>query len=561
MPTWRDQQQYSDPWSFIDYKKAFGNKSGAASGWAAPFWVGDDFRRICAYVFYEDICKNQARRWLEPETTDEDREDHREYGDPGMYVLSIVSSILGDEQTVLTEGVIEERAIAPDGAGGNAVAQQEILERWMLDERFLVKMMSNEKKCVRLGDQVYVLGWDDRNSRPRLRTYDPGFYFPVLDDWAHDDDYPWKIHIAWEYERPEVEGSNRKVKVLRRITWWLEEYEDQTFNYPWNAEPSNVACWMEEREWNLSELSGYDIYDLSDDGSTIIQEEINLGIDFIPVVHIPNTAEDDEHFGISSLALALQAFDDLASTDSDLQAAAATTGSPPLGLQEGMMPPTVDGEITTYGPGQVFTGQISMPDTSRSLDALIKLKDSMQDRVSVNLRVPNTLIGRVDPSKVESGIILTLSFQPHSNMIREMRLVRRDKYSLLFKFVTRFYLLAGVLSIALPVELKFGSYLPADRTETASIVNQGITGKWMSVETAVQLLVEAGYPVDDATLEIQRIIQNDFTSAKAMLDATADIDAVRLRLGLSPLPELGFEEEEGEEEDFGGLPPAPPLPE
>jgi hypothetical protein len=56
--------------------------------------------------------------------------------------------------------------------------------------------------------------------------------------------------------------------------------------------------------------------------------ERNLGIDFIPIVHIPNTVAVAEHFGRSDLAPVLQILDDIQATDSDLQLASALTGAP-----------------------------------------------------------------------------------------------------------------------------------------------------------------------------------------------------------------------------------------
>ncbi|MFJ5534004.1 hypothetical protein [Streptomyces sp. NPDC093261] len=53
-------------------------------------------------------------------------------------------------------------------------------------------------------------------------------------------------------------------------------------------------------------------------------------VDFIPVVHIPNTIPDvGEHWGKSTLATVLQLLDELAATDTDSASASATTGTPP----------------------------------------------------------------------------------------------------------------------------------------------------------------------------------------------------------------------------------------
>jgi len=274
----------------------------------------------------------------------------------------------------------------------------------------------------------------------------------------------------------------------------------------------------------------------------MIQEEKDLGIDFIPVVHLPNTVAEDEHYGTSSLAPILQIIDDVQACETDLQAASATTGSPPISVK-GIMTKNEDGTITGYGPGQWIESEngAELLDTSRSLDALLKYEEALLDRMSVNGRIPNTLLGRIDPSKVPSGIVLTLSFQPHSNMIRHMRLVRSDKYDMVFRFVLRYYMLNDPDIAFVQPHLAFGAYLPSDKQETSNIVWNLIANHAISLETGVALLVQAGYPIDDIQREVLRIMSQNFEGAKTVTEATGDMNAGRAMLGLPPIPvdELG----------------------
>ena len=73
-----------------------------------------------------------------------------------------------------------------------------------------------ESDAVSLGDSVYVLAPDAGKQRPRLRVYDPGFYFPdtttLVPGWV-EDDYPPIVHIAWE----ETDADGRIWVV--RSTW------------------------------------------------------------------------------------------------------------------------------------------------------------------------------------------------------------------------------------------------------------------------------------------------------------------------------------------------------
>jgi hypothetical protein len=516
-----------DPWTYFDFKKSFENRS-TPNGLMLPSWVGEHARRLKSYQMLESYCRNTARAWMSHSLDPDDKANRREYGDADLLIKSVTSSVLGDSQNIHVEGEEDEDPENP----GPALTQKRLLEQWASDERFAIKRHQVEQNIAKLGDGCYVLGWDSEKNRPRLRCYDPGFYFPVLDTWG-DEDFPTKVHIAWEYEDPDRQN---KRYIIRR-TWELIRAE-VPINYSYNTRPSNWWCQYSEYEWEESNLKG-EVQDFDMAKAVPLVEPYNLGIDFIPVVHIPNGVSEEEHYGVSILASVLQILDDIISTDTDLQAASETTGSPVIGVQGSNLPRNEEGQVTTYGPGQVVEtgdGRLDMLDTSRSLDALLKYKTDLRETLSVNSRVPRTLLGAVDPDKVNSGIILTLSFNPHSALIRELRLARQEKYKLLLKMVCRFYALNGDLTnTIINTELRFGSYLPSDRQEAIGIATQGVTNHVMSLETAVALLIEAGLPIDEAESEIARIVAQDFDNSQKMLDATGDLDAVRARHGLPPL--------------------------
>lgn len=63
-----------------------------------------------------------------------------------------------------------------------------------------------------------MLAWDPALGRVRLKSHDPGFYFPVFDDDADPGDYPRRVHLAWEIPA----DPRRDVKArVRRITYEL----------------------------------------------------------------------------------------------------------------------------------------------------------------------------------------------------------------------------------------------------------------------------------------------------------------------------------------------------
>jgi len=526
----RPRPEIIDQWSYFDYKPAMNEFkfNNLAPGWVPE----DDRRRLTAYTMLAGYVRNNSRAWL-PSTLNEDEIlNRREYGDPATLVDSIVSSVMGESQKILVDGAVDEDPAIP-----GAVIQQILLEEWAFKERLMSKVLENERRTTELGDAVYVIGWDPEKNRPRLRVYDPGFYFPIIDP-SNDSEYPKTVHLAWEFERKN-EFTNEKQNFLRRITWALLPLEEPR-RYPWQPPEeadSNISCFMWDGEWLLSE-GQRGLFDLSEEAAFWSMYGVDLGFDFIPVVHLPNTSCEIEHFGVSSLARVLQILDDIVSTDTDLQASSATTGSPPIAITGTAIPTDDQGRITTYGPGTVLKtgdGNATMIDTSRSLDALLEYDKHLLSRLSVNSRIPEALLGRVKPNEVPSGIALTLSFTPHANLIKEMRLIRKQKYNLLLKFVSRMYLQFGLISEVFDANLVFGSFLPADKQEASTLVTQLLRQDrpLISLQTALELLVNAGVPIDDIQREIQRINSEDLNGSLTLLDATGDSGLVFQRLGLT----------------------------
>jgi len=543
-----------DPFSFYDYKPSFsGNAAGIAPVTVVTWVPEEDRRRLRAYMLLEAYCRNSSREWMSTQD-DKSKTNRREYGDPGTIIHTVLSSLLGDDQSI----TIDEAE--GDDYESAADEQLQVLLRWAEKESFIKKVVETERNAAKLGDGVFALSWDAKKKRPRLRCYDPGFYFPIWeDDRAEDEGYPFKVHMAWEYERPRPSDPTKKDSFVRRLTWELVELAGPV-QYKWNDDPSELTCLFSDGYWKVNDFK--DASDLTPKNATWNVQDLDLQIDFIPVVHIPNDVSEQEHWGTSCLANIMQIFDDSQSTDTDLQASSATTGSPPIALSGASAPKNEDGTITSYGPGTVLEtgdGNATVIDTSRSLDALIKYQESLLSRMSVNGRIPESLMGRIKPSEVPSGIALTLSFSPHTSMIREMRLVRKEKYRLLFRFVCRMLLSDGQLKGKLyEADLHFGSFLPADRQETATIVQTLLQSKAISTETGIRMLVEAGFPIEDALEELDNIHAENFAAANELLDATGNADAVGKYLGVKvdPLLEPQPEPEPEPDDEEPVVPPA-----
>lgn len=595
-----------DQFTFLSYKKTFQTHGGAQE----PDWVGDHKRRLQAYRVLDHYYRNAGREWLNT-TNEDDKEDRREYGDPALIVNTVVSSIVGEggltvhvvgaenrpkpQQTQPADGSAptpidqEGDQAGPIGlptletTGGPVPEEQqpvdmtgpelqlEKLRDWWIKERVALKIIENERTAAKLGDSVIVLGWSDKKQRPVMNMYDPGFYFPVYEADGSDaegftEEFPSRVHIAYEFEDKEVNSMDPARRKIRRITWQLAPYEDdRMLEVPWEQGGSPVTCWMSDGVWDtgFTDPAHYD--DLDESKATWRVRDLDLGIDFIPVIHMPNFPAENDIWGVSSISSVMQILDDLASTDTDLAKASRITGSPPLAFKGGMVGSQA---ITTYGPGTAYSTEngVDMVDTSNSLKALIEHDKLMLERLSVNARIPESMLGRIKPNEVPSGIALWLSFAPHSAMIKEMRLVREEKYNLMLKMVARFYMLNGDLGELHRAYVKFGSFLPADKKEVMDLVVAALNSsvKPISLATAVKMLQDAGIPIEDVQEELLRIQSMDFGGASELAMATGVPQDARDYLGLgAPTDLLGIDpallggqgmpgqDEEGDESPFG----------
>lgn len=546
----------------LTYKKAFRHDDTAL---LAATWVPQEHRRrLRAYTVFASYVQNVSREMLDGEKA---RLNRREYGDAKLIVETIVAAILGEETTIRVDDAGAETGEGESAKPVNADADalQEWFESWDDDEHVMLAVEEAESDAVGLGDGILEVTWDGTKKRPRVTVYEPGFYFPVLETLDQSNDvFPPKLHIAWEFERWQVDkhGNEVPVKYVRKITWELRELPDgQTKSHPWNDEPTTLNCYKSDATWKFEDLGSRTVNLFSDSGAVFAKlpdgreiRDLDLDIDYIPVLHEPNTIARKEHFGLSSLAFILQILDDIQATDTDLALASRTTGTPPLwskgplATADSRKQDPRDAEIkkvTTYGPGQLFDGEMGIVDTSKSLDALLGYIQFLLRRLSSNAQLPEAALGRVDPSKIDAGVIMALSFGPLARMVKKMRLVRQEKHPLLLKMVARTALKYSKLSgltlenpSKMPkVRLMYGRFMPLDRTAVIEMVTKLFAAKLISRLQAVQTLMEeAGLSIEDANEEVVRIEHEDFEGAGLLADASDDINEARKYLGLEELP-------------------------
>jgi hypothetical protein len=581
-------------WSWLNYKPVYSDSMGMPNRRAFPeaqaMWVpAEDERRLAAYKLLSAYDHNQAAEIAEVVDGPNAR-DRREFGDPSMFIDTLVSNVLGREQKIVVPGA-EQTGTVQNGAVSAAAAErvQELLRDWAKAELLPMRLQQCERKTVALGDGVYRMAWDPAKRRPTLRVTDPGFYFPVIGEDDDGGEYPRRVHFAWEL--PADPKRDLKAR-LRRITYELDwirpltvtgvdetgsravrafppapvvEGEDGTEpavpvltagdtiepvtgaiarQYAWNDEPSYFTCYLTDATWVIGDIKGpVDVdslplasatYATRSDGEVL--DHLDLLIDFIPVIHVPNTVPPaEEHWGQSSLAKALQVFDELAGSDTDSARASATTGLPMLAVS-GV---TDSRQELAAGPGMVFklgeNGRLTAVDTSTALAELRNHVADLKDRASNIVRLPAVSLGTLSPSEVPSGFAMQVSLGPLDSLIGSMRLAREHKERLLLKFVQRLYLAgqhpdwAGITPQ--DAELVRGPYTPTDKAAVLEQVANGVPKGVISLETGVRMLADAGFPIDDIEKEIELIQSRAFEQARFLADALGNPDEVASFLG------------------------------
>ncbi|NEW77341.1 hypothetical protein [Streptomyces rhizosphaericus] len=537
-----------DAWSWLNYKPVMADAGRPASRsfpeLAATWLPAEELRRLAAYKVLSAYDNNQAGQ-LAAASGDDAAIERRELGDAAKLVDTTLGYLLGSEQKITVEGAEHAEGEAPKPGSTEAAALQERLRTWADKELLTLRVQQAERAAVLLGDSVYVLAWNPEKQRPTLRVYDPGFFFPQWED--EDADFPSRVHLAWEL--PEDREAGLKARV-RRVTYELgsvsEDDESLVRQYPWNpGRPSNVTCYLTDAEWLLEDIKRGQTLDrlpidkasfrVRPDGTEL--HRLDLMIDFLPVIHITNTIPDGgEHWGRSAIARVLQGLDELAATDSDASAASATTGTPIIGLAGARLPvdrATGKPEKLTVQAGAVWqlgeTGRMDALDTSPQLAELRSRVEHLLDRIAANSRVTAAGLGTLDASEVPSGYALKLALGPLDALVGMMRLAREHKYRLMFKMVQRLYQ-AGraegwTAGDSLPARLSWAPHTPTDRAAVLEEVVQAYGAGVISLETAVAMLVDAGYPIKDAAEEVERI------RAKAQQDAAVRMAEAVARRG------------------------------
>lgn len=461
---------------------------------------------------------------------------------------------------------VEEWAAAVD-AQPAAAERQAWLDTWAEREAVAPKLARFVTEACGIGDHIAVVAWDEGKQRPTLRLYDAGFYFPGP---AEPGEFPDRVHLAWEFERADGNGVTRRW--VRRLTWELVPvavtlidpetgdyvrdadgavvvpdgvtFDDDTGtwlrSYPWtpdDAPGSPLVCVWTDAEWPVTDLGGAAVTDFAWDKATVHTNREDLGVDFVPLVHLQGVDVGDD-FGRSVLAVVGQLLDDLAASDTDVASAQALAAGPAVALSGTQLP----GDVIV-APGTVWKlgadGRMDVIDLSAGLSETRASRRDLEDRLAVNVQVPAEVLGRVAGSDNLSGVAIDLRFGPFRQLIEQtLRPLIIPKLELVPRMAQRFAQVGGVLEAgATPVVAVVpGPYLPSDLSGLVTMVAGAREAGIVSEEQSVALLAAGGMSHVDVGGEVARIRAADPERAKLLFEATGNEEAAAAWAGVEPGP-------------------------
>lgn len=503
----------------------------------ADSWIPEEHMdRLRQYEVFRALDENRLAALLRDPVA---KKKLRGYGDYGLIVETSRDALLGDRQAIEVPGSNDD-----DNVG--ARARLLLLERWGNRERWSSKLYQAETDAATVGDSVYELRPD--GTRLRLRVHSPEEFFPVWD--SNDGDFS-EAYLAWEEHNtgqylPDTAQDLAAIRtrdggvVLYRRHYRLLSAEDapSVGILPGARDFVCVvtAGWYrievrsgEAPGWNALEVLRYETLS---DGTEI--EDQDTGFGEVPLFYVPNRESTRQPWGLPEGDRVLQILLDAAQDHTDLKENTFHNAFPPLYDENATATPARPGTSLpsnfpaeqTYKPGRIYNGRkLGVVDTSKGNALLLDHERFLIDKALINSRTTLIGAGRLEAGEIPSGVALMIALLPLLAKTLPKRQTRKDKIGMMLKYVLRWYRAngdptemfeageftpgddgwpAGVWDgeEAYPI---FGSIVPVDRKQVSEMVQQLVNAGAISHEVATQMLIDAGFPIDDAAVEVERI--------------------------------------------------------
>lgn len=519
-------------------------------------WVPEDHRdRLRQYEIFRALFDNRFGPLLR---NTEAGQRLREYGDYALIVETSRDAVLGDQISIEVPGSADT-----DNAG--AIARQQLLDQWAQRERWASKIFRGETDAAAVGDCVYELRPD--GDRLRLRAHDPESFFPVWlsSEGEFEEAYlAWEEKNNGQYLPKSDDtltrtrspgrapsgrfesGGQRNLRDLRNrdgeVVLYRRHYQlmdleaarDAGVQVLTGAERSMVcvvtAAWYRIEVGRSAEAAtGWDrlqvlAYEQTRDGREI--NRLDTGFDEVPLFYVPNKEATNQPWGLPEGESILHALLDLRQDHADLKENTFANAFPVLYDEN---PPAAAGpprpggvqhrSEEKYQPGRIYNGRkLGVVDLSAGNELLLRHEEFLVGKALRNSRTSAILAGVQDAGQVPSGYAMTIAMIPTLSKTVAKRTTRRDKLGMMLKHVLRWHRdwadpadfghtggwPAGMWDddAAFP---SFGSIIPIDKAQVAQIVRDLSMADRISDETAVAMLMAAGFPIDDAVAEIERL--------------------------------------------------------
>jgi hypothetical protein len=607
-----DRDVQIDQYSGFDHKEAM--REDMHAFWLSSLVPPDDRRRHMAYVVARAIHENCSRRLL-PIGGDAERFDQlREYGDAGAYAAAVSGGVLGTDILFSIKGAnveLPEQPVLPhrpepptdpDEQGVLAAAHQAQIEVWAQTSFEAIEEWKRRKmeQPALISAQDWLREWAENGQieaklrelykedvqpagdgilaihafpgqMPEVTLWDPESYFPKFPDGMITQ-FADNVSLGYEYQDDNGDAW------FRRVKYELVDLEDEETGAPssrpspYSTVPTSTTCLMTDASYRLTgkESDVQSIHDLDDvvpdevasfideSGREVEMLNYDMGIDFIPLIHIPANPASKTHFGRSIYLRGAQLLDDLYQSDTSIMSAANLAGNPPIVVSGAIVQAGADGRVD-LGPGTVVStpeasGGLDKLDMTGELRALMEHRSELRKRAAQIFQVPEGVMGQASPEKIASGITLELTFTPFERLVVESRLAVDPKLALFLKFVMRLAVVAKspgwekVASVP-PAMVKLGSFMPTDLPGLVEMVSVLRSAKVITRKVAATWLQSAGVGIEDIE---QLLAELDAEDTERALDLEAMFGAAIAAKSLGiEIDEEAVERRAAEQADSG----------